>query len=147
MPKGSLLPPDPTPTFNDYLNGTDMSGPTSVKYKIEDLRALFATKRVTPITSSATLTPNTATDDVIPIAALAANLTILAPTGSPYNTQVITLRIRDDGTARSITWNAIYRGIGVTLPTATTAGKLMYITMMYMSDDGKWDVLSIGRQG
>jgi hypothetical protein len=53
------------------------------------------------------------------------------------------LRFKDNGVSRTLTWNAIYRAIGVTLPAATTAGKWMYIDMVYNSADTKWDVTDV----
>lgn len=147
MPKQSGLPPRTTPTVNDYVTGYETTGPTAVRFKIQDLRPLFAVKRQAANVTTATLTPNVATDDFITVSALAGNLSVAAHTGTAVDGQVITLRIRDDGTARTITWNAIYRGIGVTLPTTTTAGKIMYISMIYNIDDAKWDIVSVGRQG
>lgn len=74
---------------------------------------------------------------------LTANFEIAAPTGSPTNGQKLLLRFKDNGTARTLTWNAIYRAIGVTLPTSTVAGKTMYIGMVYNSTDTKWDVIAV----
>ena len=53
------------------------------------------------------------------------------------------LRIADNGTARALTFNAIYRAIGVTLPTTTTANKVLYIGCIYNSQGSKWDVIAI----
>lgn len=77
---------------------------------------------------------------------LAENCTVQVPTGTPFEGQTLTLRIQDNGTARSIAWNAIYRGINLTLPNSTVANKVMYISMMYNSDQSKWDVISVARQ-
>ena len=54
------------------------------------------------------------------------------------------LRFKDNGTTRTIAWSSIYRAIGVTLPTATAAGKLLYVGVVYNGTDGKWDVLAVG---
>ena len=53
------------------------------------------------------------------------------------------LRIADNGTARALTFNAIYRAIGVTLPTTTTANKVLYIGLIYSEQGAKWDVVAI----
>ena len=57
--------------------------------------------------------------------------------------QVEILRIKDDGTSRNIVWGAIFEPIGVTLPTTTTASKLLYIGCIYNADSGKWDVIAV----
>jgi hypothetical protein len=99
--------------------------------------------RVQSITSSATVTLNADTDDLVVITAQAVGLTLASPSGTPVQGQAAIFRIKDNGTARSITFNAIFRTIGVTLPTTTTLGKILYISTMYNSIDTKWDVLGI----
>ena len=95
--------------------------------------------KVTTISSGATIEP--ASDNTqYNVTALAVGSVINAPTGTPVGGWKMLLRIKDDGTSRSLSWNAIYRGIGVTLPTSTTAGKVMYLGMTYNSTDTKWDV-------
>lgn len=101
------------------------------------------TPRVTSTTSSATPTPNADTTDEYILTAQAATAAFAAPTGTPTQGQAMIIRIKDDGTARSITWNAIYRAIGVTLPTTTVISKTLYVGMIYNSTDTKWDVLSV----
>ena len=94
-------------------------------------------------TSTATFTINAdeQTDGVL--TAMATNTTIASPTGTPVQSQSLIFRFKDDGTSRTITWNAIFRAIGVTLPTATTANKLLYVGCKYNSTDTKWDVVSV----
>lgn len=78
--------------------------------------------------------------------ALADNLTINAPTmtggGTILDGMKIMLRIKDNGTSRTLTWNAIFRAIGVTLPTTTTISKTLYVGCIYNSTDTKWDVIA-----
>lgn len=83
---------------------------------------------------------------MVAVTALAQNVTIAAPTGSPTNGQALLYRIKDNGTTRTISWNAVFRAIGITLPTATTANKTMYVSARYNTLDTKWDVLSVGRE-
>jgi hypothetical protein len=97
---------------------------------------------VTSTASGATITP-VGTDSLQVVTALAEAATIAAPSGSPVNNHKLLLRIKDNGTARALTWNAIYRAIGVTLPTTTVLGKTHYIGMIYNSTDSKWDVLAV----
>lgn len=62
------------------------------------------------------------------------------------NGNTLLIRIKDNGTERALTWNSIYRAIGVELPTTTTAGKTLYIGCKYNSADSKWDVLAVGEE-
>jgi hypothetical protein len=80
--------------------------------------------RVTSAASASSLTPSIATTDIYAYTALAAGLTINAPTGTPVDGDKLIFRILDNGTARTLTWNATYTVIGVTLPTTTTANTL-----------------------
>lgn len=98
------------------------------------------------VASGATITPAADVANSYSVTALAANATIAAPAGTPVDGQSLTLRIKDDGTSRTLTWNAIYQVIGVTLPTATVAGKILYVNLKYNAAASKWDVLAIGKQ-
>lgn len=99
---------------------------------------------VQSVTSSATVTPAGDTDEMVVITAQAAGLTLAAPSGTPVNGQKLLIRIKDNGTSRSITWNAIYRSVVGTLPTATTISKTHYVGFVYNSADSKWDCLAAG---
>ena len=56
------------------------------------------------------------------------------------------IRIKDNGTARTIAFGNNYRAIGITLPTTTVISKTMYLGIIYNSTDGKWDVLGLNQQ-
>ena len=94
-------------------------------------------------TSSATFTINSDQQSDGVLTAMAVATTIAIPTGTPVQSQSLIFRFKDDGTARAITWNAIFRAIGITLPTTTTASKLLYVGCKYNSTDTKWDVVSV----
>jgi hypothetical protein len=101
---------------------------------------------VQTVADAATLTPNADSDAQAQVTALAQALTIAAPTGTPVNGQKMLIRLKDNGTARALTWNAIYRVIGVTLPTTTVISKTHYVGCVYNSADTKWDVLAVGAE-
>lgn len=107
-------------------------------------------KRITPrvqaVTSAATVTPAGDSDDAVTITAQAEALTLAAPSGTPTQAQPLVLRIKDNGTARAITWNAIYRAVGVVLPTTTVISKTLYIGLIYNSTDTKWDVVGVSAE-
>lgn len=97
-------------------------------------------------TSTATLTVDASTTTDYRLTAQAVNLTIAAPTGTVQDGQKLLLRIKDNGTARTITWNAIFRAIGVTLPTATVISKVVVIGAQYNAADTKWDVIAVAQE-
>jgi hypothetical protein len=96
--------------------------------------------------SNATPTPNADTTDIHTITAQAAAAAFAAPSGTPTQGQSMIIRIKDNGTARALSFNAIYRAIGVTLPTTTVISKTMYIGMIYNLTDTKWDVLAVAEE-
>lgn len=108
---------------------------------IAELRA----PAIQAVTSSATVTP-TFSDDMVKVTAQAAGLTLANPTGTAIPGLGIVIRIKDNGTARSITYGSQYRAIGVTLPATTVISKTLYLAMVYNSDDTKWDVLAVGQE-
>lgn len=102
------------------------------------------TKRVTTTASSATPTPDSDASDMYTVTALAAGATFGAPTGTPTDGQPLLIRIKDNGTARSLAWNAIYRGsTDIALPTTTVISKTMYCNFIYNSADSKWDMVGL----
>jgi len=104
------------------------------------------TKRTGTATSSATPTPDADAHDVYTVTALAAGATFGAPTGTPTEGQSLVIRVKDNGTARSLAYNAIYRAVGVTLPTTTVISKTIYLGMFYNSSDTKWDVVAVAQE-
>ena len=103
------------------------------------------TPRVQSVTSSASVTP-TNLNDLVKITAQAAALTLVNPSGTWDEGQSLMIRIKDNGTARAITFGTNYRAIGVTLPTTTTISKTTYIGIIYNATDSKWDVIGVTTQ-
>ncbi len=90
----------------------------------------FTNKRNTPrvgsTTSSATPAINTDNFDIYNITALATNITSMTTslTGTPNDGDKLIIRIKDNGTSRTIAWGASFTSSGVaTLLAATVAGK------------------------
>tara|TARA_R110002074_G_scaffold31540_2_gene88548 strand:- start:3070 stop:4602 length:1533 start_codon:yes stop_codon:yes gene_type:complete len=110
------------------------------------LRIGNPTTNVQTEVSASTITPNIDTTKLIVTSALAAALTIAAPTGTPHEGQELTFRFKDDGTARALTWNAIFEDYTGSLPTTTTAGKTVYIGCKYNLINTKWDVVAVQTQ-
>ena len=105
----------------------------------------FMNPRVQSVTSSATVTP-TSTNDLVKITAQAAGLTLANPTGTFAEGQALIIRIKDNGTARAITYGSDYRAIGLTLPTTTVLSKTTYLGIIYNDTDTKWDVVGVTTQ-
>jgi hypothetical protein len=126
---------------------TDLTTTVGTKASLTGAETL-TNKRITPridtTASSSTPTPTGDASDMYTVTALAANATFAAPSGTPTNGQRLMLRIKDNGTARTLAWNAIYRaGSDVALPTTTTISKTLYVGFFYNSADSKWDLLSV----
>jgi len=123
---------------------------TSHDYKLSRVltgqKAVSSVKRTVTVASSAAPTPDADVTDIYTITALAENATIGSPTGTPTNGQTLIYRILDDGTARTLAWNAAYVAIGVTLPTTTVVSKYLYVGCMWNSTSSKWDVLAVNQQ-
>jgi hypothetical protein len=106
--------------------------------------AVDATRIVTNASSSATLTPTgNARENELYVTAQAASATIAAPSGTPVNGNTLLIRIKDNGTARSLTFNAVYSAFAEALPTTTIAGKTMYLGFIYNSQSSKWEFVSM----
>jgi hypothetical protein len=101
--------------------------------------------RVQTVASSATVTP-VSTNDLVTITAQAVGLTLANPTGTFVEGQALMIRIKDNGTARTIAFDTNYRAIGITLPTTTVISKTMYLGIIYNSTDAKWDIVGLNQQ-
>lgn len=129
------------------LNGDTI--PTSNIVGLTDTQTLTnkrVTKREQTITSSSTPTPAGDTTDIFTVTALAAGATFAAPTGTPTQGQTLVIRIKDNATAQTLAWNAIYRAIGTVLPTTTVISKTMYLNFIYNSTDTKWDLVAYSQE-
>lgn len=98
------------------------------------------TSRITTITSHATPTVNTDNCDCVTITAQAEAITSMTSSlsGTPTNFQKLIFRIKDDGTARAITWGASFEAKGVSLPTTTTLSKVLTVGFIYDTVTSKW---------
>lgn len=96
-------------------------------------------------TSSATPSINTDTTDVFTITAQATAITSMTTnlTGTPVSGQKLIIRIKDDGTARSLTFGASFASRGATLPTTTTLSKVTYVGLIYNSTASVWDCVAV----
>ena len=97
--------------------------------------------RTVDTASTATPTPNCDSIDQYNLTALAANATFGAPTGTPVNGQKLIIRMIDNGTARTLAWNAIYASKNeyIVLPTTTFASKQWMGGFIYSTATSKWE--------
>jgi hypothetical protein len=105
--------------------------------------------RVFSVTTISDIEPNSANTDQYVVTALDQSSNILTPTGSATNGQKLVIRLKDDGTPRTLSWNVSaggYRVVGTTLPTTTTANKVTYVGCIYNSDETYWDVVAVATE-
>lgn len=125
---------------NDAGTGTLIRGNTGV----DDNKTSITTPLVV---SAASYTTDTGTAlnmddlDMFVITAQAGALLFNAPGGTLTEGRSLVIRIKDDGTARALTWNAVFRAMGTPLPSTTVATKTLYLTFRYNTTDTKWDLL------
>ncbi len=146
-------------TASDFLLSYDTSASGVKKVKPDNLGFLTTsststltnkriTDRVTSITSSATPTINTDNCDAVTITALAAAITSMTTnlSGTPTNFQKLLFRIKDDGTARAITWGSSFEAKGVSLPTTTVISKVLTVGFIYDTVTSKWGCVAAAQE-
>lgn len=99
--------------------------------------------RIGTTTSSATPSINVDLYDQYNITALAAAITGVTITGTPADGQKLMVRIKDNATARAITWGSSFLASGsVALPTTTVVSKTHHFGFIYDSVVAKWVILA-----
>jgi hypothetical protein len=129
-------------------NGANTYGVRVDSARVAD-SAIKVVPRVSSIASASTITPTADTTDQYTVTALATTASMAIPSGTPVDAQKLTIRIKDNGTARALSWvttSGGYRVIGSTLPTTTVATKTVYIGCIYNIEAGYWDVVSVAQE-
>lgn len=129
---------------SDYAKISDITvTPTST--------TTFTNKRINPrIVTATSYTTDTGTSldvstcDEFDITALAGNLKFNNPSGTPVNGQKLIIRVKDNGTARALTYDTQFRASsGLALPATTIVSKTLYMGFIFNSADTKWDLLAV----
>ena len=94
--------------------------------------------RVLTFTTDATPDVDSDSYDAVTITAQDAAITDVNVTGTPTNFQKLIFRIKDDGTARAITWGSDFEAKGVALPTTTVISKVQTTGFIYDTVTSKW---------
>lgn len=107
--------------------------------------------RILNQTSPSSISVDIGLYDQYNITALANSLAFSASTtGTPINGNKMIFRIKDNGSAQTLSWttsgSGSYRAIGVTLPTTTIASKVLYVGCIYNSTEAYWDVVAVNVQ-
>lgn len=101
----------------------------------------FAPRSISAATAP-TLTPNADLYDVVSLTAQATALAIAAPSGTPLDGQNLTIRFRDNGVSRTLTWDGIYSGYTSDLAAATVVNMTMIYRFMFNASTNKWDLFA-----
>ena len=118
-----------------------------------DFIQTLTNKRITKrVVSAASYTTDTGTSlnaddlDVFVVTAQAGALLFNNPGGTPTQGQGIVIRIKDNGTARALTYDTQFRAMGTALPTTTVLSKTLYLGFIYNSTDTKWDLIAAAQE-
>lgn len=104
--------------------------------------------RTTSVASASTHTIDSDSYDLFAVTAQAAAVTFAAPTGTPVIGQKLMVRLKDNGTARAITWNAAFVSSGIaSLPSTTVISKTHHILFIYDDVSAKWVCLAADTAG
>lgn len=142
MPKIPLYASKTDLDNDDLFVMEDSVTNTTKKVKKSDMFKVPATTTV--VASASTIAPSTTKTF---ITALASNLTISDINATlKIDGQAIIIRIKDDGTPRTLTIASAYRFVGITKPTATVSNKVLYLGGLYNESASKIDIIAVARE-
>ena len=125
------------------IDGSNLVGLTDASILTTKAVKTFVDRRTTAITSGATWAPASDTTSLFVVTAQAvAATTISNPTGAPVNGQSLMMRIKDNGTARALTWSGSQwrASSDLALPTTTILSRTLYLQFIWNSTDSRWDL-------
>ena len=128
---------NPTAPTQNALNSTTRIASTAFVQQERKARVQTAgANSVTP----------TFDDDLVIRTGATAAIVLNNPTGTAIDGHAIAIKLKDNGTARAISYGTNYRAVGVTLPVTTVANKILYLAAIYSTADTKWDVVSVVKE-
>lgn len=131
-------------TITIGATGKSVDGSSNVSWTLAELGACPWDPSLQSTTSTATLAINSDTTQRAVLTAQAAALTISNPTGTPADGRQLMIVIKDNGTARAITFGSAFRGVGPNaLPTTTKANKRLRMGFEWCAADSKWDLIAL----
>lgn len=134
---------------NGIVTIPDLGGATAIM-TLNDRTQTITNKRNQPrVVSAASYTTDTgtsltvATTDIFVITAQAGALKFNNPGGTPIQGEKLCVRIKDNGTARALTYDTQFRASSdLALATTTTLSKTLYMLFIYNATDTKWDLMA-----
>lgn len=125
--------------------GTSTFGSTTYSFAFDETTGVITQtgriqKNIVSATDDATAAIDCAVTDIYELTAM-ANATTFSVTGTPLNGQTLIVRLKDNGTARALTWGSEFASKGATLPTTTVLGKQHYVGFVYNSASSKWECI------
>jgi len=132
-----------------HATDTTMTRESSWQAAIEWIRIRLKNPLVVSATSYTTDTGtslNMDNLDMFIVTAQAGALLFNAPGGTLVQGRQLIIRIKDNGTARALTWNAVFRAMGTALPSTTVLSKTLYLGFIYSSTDTKWDLIASAQE-
>jgi hypothetical protein len=128
---------------------TTISRESAGQIAVEGVRARLKNPIVL---SAASYTTDTGTSlnmdnlDMFIVTAQAGALLFNSPGGTLAQGRQLIIRIKDNGTARALTWNSVFRAMGTALPSTTVLSKTLYLGFIYSSTDTKWDLIASAQE-
>ena len=123
------------------------------EFVFKDHAQTLTKKRINPrLVTAASYTTDTGTSldvstcDQFEITAQAGALKFNNPSGTPLGGQKLVIRIKDNGTARALTYDTQFRAMGVALPTTTVKGKTLYMGFIFNATDTKFDLVAVAQE-
>lgn len=144
----------PKAVADSYLGGATSNLQTQITaLPTASSTTTFINKRIEPrVVTAASYTTDTgtslsvATADIFQVTAQAGALKFNNPGGTPVAGQKLIIRIKDDGTARALTYDTEFRAMGTALPTTTVLGKTLYMGFIRNHTDTKWDLVAAAQE-
>lgn len=131
------------PVFTGAVNSVNgQSGDVVITASDIDLSGYELKTRVYTTTSATTLTLDLDLYDEAELTALAGDVTIANPTGTRWDGRIIAFRLKDNGTARTITYGSDFVDLTGSAPTTTTISKVTLIAARWSASRSKWEIFA-----